>query len=69
MTRLPYDSDLNDQEWKCIAPHVQQKSGPGRKRAINIREVINALCYMTKTGCPWRMLPQALPPWSHVADS
>ncbi len=67
MTRLPYDSDVNDQEWNCIAPHVQQKSGPGRKRTIDIREVVNALCYMTRTGCQWRMLPHDLPPWSHVA--
>ncbi len=71
MIRLPYDSDVNDQEWACIAPHVQQKSGPGRKRTIDIREVINALCYMSKTGwtqrVPRRMLPHDLPPWQHVA--
>ncbi len=66
-TRLPYPSDVNDQEWVCIAPHVAQKQGPGRKRTINIREVVNALCYMTKTGCQWRMLPHDFPPWYHVA--
>jgi putative transposase len=67
MTRAPYNSDLNDAEWACIAPHVAQKDGPGRKREIDIREVVNALCYMTKTGCQWRMLPHDLPPWQHVA--
>ncbi len=67
MPRLPYDSDLNDQEYACIAPHIAQKSGPGRKRTIDIREVVNALCYMTRTGCQWRMLPHDLPPWQHVA--
>jgi putative transposase len=67
MSRLPYDSDLKDQEWTCIAPRVAQKDGPGRKRTIDIREVVNALCYMTKTGCQWRMLPHDLPPWQHVA--
>jgi len=67
MTRLPYDSDLNDQEWECIAPNVAQKQGPGRKRTVNIREIVNALCYMTKTGCQWRMLPHDFPPWYHVA--
>ncbi len=67
MTRLPYDSDLNDQEWDCIAPYVSQKPGPGRKRTVNIREIVNALCYMTKTGCQWRMLPHDFPPWYHVA--
>ena len=67
MTRLPYPSDVNDQEWECIVPHVAQKQGPGRKRTINIREVVNALCYMTKTGCQWRMLPHDFPKWYHVA--
>jgi putative transposase len=65
--RLPYPSDTTDQEWECIAPHVAQKHGPGRKRTVDIREVINALCYMTKTGCQWRMLPHDFPPWYHVA--
>lgn len=67
MTRLPYDSDMNDHEWTYISPHVQQKGGPGRKRTVDIREILNALCYMTKTGCQWRMLPHDLPPWQHVA--
>ena len=67
MTCLPYPSDVNDQEWDYIEPHVAQKQGPGRKRTINIREVVNALCYMTKTGCQWRMLPHDFPKWYHVA--
>ncbi len=66
-TRLPYPSDVNNQEWNCIASRVAQKQGPGRKRTIDIREVVNALCYMTKTGCQWRMLPHDFPPWYHVA--
>ena len=67
MARVPYDSDLKHEEWTGIAPQVRQKDGPGRKRTIDIREVINALCYMTKTGCQWRMLPHDFPPWQHVA--
>jgi putative transposase len=67
MTRLPYDSDVNDQEWACLEPHVAQQQGPGRKRTVNMREIINGLCYLTKTGCQWRMLPHDLPPWYHVA--
>jgi putative transposase len=67
MTRLPYDSDLNDREWACLAPLVEQKAGPGRKRTIDIHEVVNALCYLTKTGCQWRMLPHDFPSWQHVA--
>jgi putative transposase len=67
MTRLPYDSDVDDHEWECISPHVEQKHGPGRKRSVNIREIVNALCYLTKTGCQWRMLPHDFPKWYHVA--
>jgi putative transposase len=67
MTRLPYDSDVNDQEWECIDAYVAQKQGPGRKRTVNIREIINALCYMTRTGCQWRLLPHDFPKWYHVA--
>lgn len=66
-TRSPYPSDMNDQEWECIAPQVAQKQGTGRKRTVNIREVVNALCYMTKTGCQWRMVPHDFPKWYHVS--
>jgi hypothetical protein len=47
-----YASDLNDQEFGLIAPHVAQKSGSGKKR----REVLNAIFYRVRTGCQWRML-------------
>jgi putative transposase len=67
MNRLPYDSDLNAFEQECIAPYVAQKSGPGRKRTVDIMEIVNALCYMTRTGCQWRLLPHDFPPWELVA--
>ena len=52
-----YASDLNDQEFVLIAPHVAQKEGSGKKRTVDIREVLNAIFYRTRTGCQWRMLP------------
>jgi putative transposase len=67
MARLPYDSDLNAYEQECIAPYVTQKSGPGRKRTVDIMEVVNAICYLSRTGCQWRLLPHDLPPWQLVA--
>ncbi len=67
MNRLPYDSDLNAFEQECIAPYVAQKPGPGRKRTVDIMEVVNALSYMTRTGCQWRLLPHDFPPWELVA--
>lgn len=62
-----YASDLNDQEFELLAPHVAQKDGSGRIRTVNIREVLNALFYRTRTGCQWRMLPSEFPTWNHVS--
>lgn len=66
MTRLPYPSDIHDDEWACIAPHLAQKAGAGRKRTVDIREVVNALLYLSRSGCQWRMLPHDFPPWETV---
>jgi putative transposase len=61
-----YASDLNDQEFALIAPHVTQKDGSGKKRTVDIQEVLNAIFYRTRTGCQWRMLPSDFPAWYHV---
>jgi putative transposase len=61
-----YTSDLNDQEFELIAPHVAQKAGSGKKRTVDIREILNAIFYRTRSGCQWRMLPSDFPPWNHV---
>jgi putative transposase len=61
-----YASDLNDQEFELIVPHVAQKDGSGKKRTVDIREVLNAIFYRTRTGCQWRMLPSDFPAWYHV---
>jgi putative transposase len=61
-----YASDLNDQEFALLAPHVAQKGGSGKKRTVDIREVLNAIFYRVKTGCQWRMLPSDFPAWYHV---
>ncbi len=66
MQRKPYPSDMSNQEWECIAPYVQQAAGPGRKRSVDIREVINALLYLSRSGCQWRMLPHDFPDWQLV---
>ena len=67
MPRLPYDSDLNAYEQECIAPFVAQKSGPGRKRTVDIMEVVDAISYLSRTGCQWRLLPHDFPPWEQVS--
>jgi putative transposase len=66
-TRLAYDSDLSDYEWQLLEPKLQQAPGPGRKRTANMREILNAILYLNRTGCQWRLLPHDLPYWQHVA--
>jgi putative transposase len=61
-----YPSDLTDAEWVLIESFVQQKPGPGRPHEIDRREIVNALFYMTATGCQWRYLPKDLPDYHSV---
>jgi putative transposase len=49
-----------------MAPELAQAEGPGRKRTVNLREIVNAIFYRTRTGCQWRMLPKEFPDWRHV---
>src|SRR5689334_17900970 len=63
---IRYPTDLNDAEWEEVAPIVAQKKGRGRKRTVNIREVLNAIFYLDKTGCQWEMLPKDFPDYRHV---
>lgn len=61
-----YASDCTDADWAIIEPFTRKPPGSGRKRQVNLREVVNAIFYRTKTGCQWRMLPKDFPDWSHV---
>ena len=66
--REPYSSDLSDEEWKLIAPLFirEKKDGRGRPPGTPFREIVNALCYLSRTGCQWRMLPHDFPDWHFV---
>jgi putative transposase len=64
--RIPYPSDLNDAEWDLIAPMVPPNRGRGRHPQGDLREVVNAILYLTKEGCQWRALPHDFPVWSTV---
>ena len=63
---LRYPSDLTDSEWALIAPMIPSAKRGGRKREVDVREVINGLIYVLETGCPWRHLPKDFPPKSTV---
>lgn len=66
MKRKPYPTDLTDEQWAKLKPHVPPMHGRGAPRRVNLREIINALLYIGRTGCQWRMLPHDLPPWQTV---
>ena len=55
---LRYGSDLTDAEWEMIAPLMPPPAKTGRPRAWSMREIINAIFYVLRAGCAWRMLPK-----------
>jgi len=63
---LRYTSDLTNEEWDLIAPYLPDRSVRGRPRTTSLREVVNAILYMLRAGCPWRFLPADFPPRSTV---
>lgn len=65
---LRYPSDMTDAEWVLIAPFVPSARRGGRKREVDMREVLNGIFYVLATGCQWSALPKDLPPKSTVHD-
>jgi len=61
-----YPSDLTDKEWQAIAPLLPRPPRTGRRRTTDLREVLNAIGYLVRSGCEWRMLPVHFPPWQTV---
>ena len=56
-------NDLNDREWQLLEPLLPPPKSGGRPVKYPRREVVNAIRYVLRTGCSWRMLPHDLPPW------
>ncbi|WP_372365327.1 transposase [Candidatus Uabimicrobium sp. HlEnr_7] len=67
MDRKQYKSDLNGLQWETLSKYFDKVEGAGRKPKYELREIINAVMYMTKTGCQWRMLPNDFPPYYREA--
>ena len=65
-TRPPYPTDLSDKEWELIKHLVPEARLGGRPEAYPKREILNAILYLLRSGCSWRMLPHDLPPWRIV---
>ncbi len=66
MERNPYPSDVTDEQWSLIESRIPPEKSGGRPRSVVMREVINGILYLNRTGCSWRMLPHDLPPWGTV---
>ena len=63
-----YPTDLSDDEWLCISPHLPEHTGQGCPRLHCLRAILDAVFYLLKSGCPWRLLPKDYPPWKTVYD-
>jgi putative transposase len=61
-----YSTDLSDPEWECLEPHVPSPNTRGRPRVHTTRQILDAIFYVLKSGCPWRLLPRDFPPWESV---
>jgi putative transposase len=65
MRTQSYPSDISDEQWALLQPHLPVSSG-GRPRKTDLRDVVDAILYLLRTGCQWRYLPKDLPPKSTV---
>ena len=63
-----YPTDLSDEEWRCIRAHLPEPTGQGRPRLHSLRAILDAVFYVLKSRCPWRLLPKDFPPWKTVYD-
>ena len=63
---LRYGSDLTDAEWAIIAPFLPPPAKTGRPRCWPMREIMNAIFYVLRSGCPWRMVPDCFAPATTV---
>ncbi|GAA5056414.1 transposase [Thermocatellispora tengchongensis] len=61
-----YPSDLTDAQWELIEPLLPEPNTGGRPEKHPRREIVNAILYVVRSGCPWRYLPTDLPPWQTV---
>ncbi len=66
VNRKPYPSDVSDEEWAFVAPHLALIREDAPQRDHDLREVFNGLRWIVRTGSQWRYMPHDLPPWEAV---
>jgi len=65
-SRKSYPTDLTDAQWKILTPFIPKAPDGGRERTTNMREILNAIFYLLRTGCSWRMIPHDFPKYQLV---
>ena len=66
MTTPSYPTNLSDAEWALVEPHLPAPSPTGRPRKHPLRTLVDAILYLVRSGCAWRLLPREFPPWKTV---
>ena len=66
MSSFSYPSDLTDGQWARIESRIPKAKPGGRPRSVKMRRVVDAILYLSRTGCAWRVLPHDFPPWGTV---
>ena len=61
-----YDTDLTDEHWSMVARYIPAAKAGGRPREVDVRSILNAVMFVVKTGCHWRLLPKDFPKWQNV---
>jgi putative transposase len=69
MPRRAYPTDLTDDEWRVLEPLIPPAKSGGRPRSADVREIMNAIRYVLRSGGAWRLLPHEFPPWPTVYAS
>ena len=64
--RRAYPTDLSDAEWSYREPHLPALKAVGRPRLRGTREILDAIFYVLRSGCAWRLLPHEFPPWKTI---
>ena len=64
--RRAYQIDLSDAEWSCLESYLPAPKANGRPRIYPLREILNAIFYVVRSGCAWRLLPNDFPSWKTV---
>ncbi len=66
LNRQAYPSDLTDEQWELLEPLVPALCAEAAYHVHARREIVNAILYVLRSGCPWRLLPHEFPAWGTV---